>query len=155
MMSVADWSGSHLNWDRDLVSWKERIDAVFGRWELKESCGYFLDGLLSGIERETGWMMAEQASPEQASLERPWRMQALLDLSRNESDNRRLKLMTAPVHSVPEIRYLLAKLILEPPASISFILERSLWRRRCQPVSAMAHYKKRTMRNYSTRAFCH
>ena len=83
-MSIADWSGSHLNWDRDLASWKERISAVFGRRELKESCGYFLDGLLSGIERKTGWMMAEQAG-----LERPWRIQALLGRSRWEADDMR------------------------------------------------------------------
>ena len=51
-MSVADWSGSHLNWDRDLTSWKERIGSVFGCRELKESAGYFPDGLLSGIERK-------------------------------------------------------------------------------------------------------
>ena len=80
-MSVADWSGSHLQWDRALTSWKERIGAVFGRRELKESAGYFLDGLLSGIERKTGWLMAEQAG-----LERPWRMQALLGRSRWEAD---------------------------------------------------------------------
>ena len=80
-MSVADWSGSHLKWDRDLTSWKERIGAVFGRRELKESAGYFLDGLLSGIERKTGWLMAEQAG-----LERPWRIQALLGRSRWEAD---------------------------------------------------------------------
>ena len=83
-MSIADWSGSHLNWDRDLASWKERICAVFRRRELKESCGYFLDGLLSGIERKTGWMMAEQAG-----LERPWRIQALLGRSRWEADDMR------------------------------------------------------------------
>ena len=80
-MSVADWSGSHLKWDRDIRSWKERIGAVFGRRELKESAGYFLDGLLSGIERKTGWLMAEQAG-----LERPWRMQTLLGRSRWEAD---------------------------------------------------------------------
>ena len=54
---------------------------MFGRRELKESCGYFLDGLLSGIERKTAWMMAEQAG-----LERPWRIQALLGRSRWEAD---------------------------------------------------------------------
>ena len=80
-MSVADWSGSHLKWERDFTSWKERISGVFGRRELKESAGYFLDGLLSGIERKTGWLMAEQAG-----LERPWRMQALLGRSRWEAD---------------------------------------------------------------------
>ena len=60
---------------------------MFGRRELKESRGYFLEGLLSGIERKTAWLMAEQAGPEQASLEqagleRPWRIQALLGRSR-------------------------------------------------------------------------
>ena len=42
---------------------------VPGRRELKETSGAFLDGLLSGIERKTGWLMAEQAG-----AERPYRM---------------------------------------------------------------------------------
>ena len=46
------------------------------RRELRETCGAILDGLLSGIERKTGWLLAEQAG-----LERPWRMQALLGRS--------------------------------------------------------------------------
>ena len=94
-MSVADWSGSHLNWDRDLRSWKERIGRVFGRRELKESAGYFLDGLLSGIERKTGWLMAEQAG-----LERPWRMQALLGRSRWEADALRDKVRNYVVEAL-------------------------------------------------------
>ena len=76
-MSVSDWSGSLLEWERELGAWKARLDPVFGRRELRETGRAFLDGLLSGIERKTGWMMAEQAG-----LARPWRMQALLGRGR-------------------------------------------------------------------------
>ncbi|HEU0220955.1 MAG TPA: hypothetical protein VFR34_01940 [Paracoccaceae bacterium] len=72
-MSVAAWSGSLLAWERELSALKARFAPVFGRRELKETGGAFLDGLLSGIERKTGWLMAEQAG-----LERPYRMQSLL-----------------------------------------------------------------------------
>ena len=75
-MSVSEWSGSLLAWEQELWSWKARLGPVFRRRELRETCGGFLDGLLSGIERKTGWLMAEQAG-----LERPWRMQALLGRS--------------------------------------------------------------------------
>jgi SRSO17 transposase len=45
-----------------------------------------VDGLLSGISRKTGWLMAEQAG-----LARPWRMQALLGRSRWDADQLRDK----------------------------------------------------------------
>ena len=80
-MSVADWSGSLLEWERELGLWKSRLGPLFGRRELRETGSAFLDGLLSGIERKTGWMMAEQAG-----LSRPWRMQALLGRSRWDAD---------------------------------------------------------------------
>jgi SRSO17 transposase len=57
---------------------------VFGRRELQETGSAFLDGLLSGIERKTGWLLSEQAS-----AERPYRMQSLLGRSRGEADARR------------------------------------------------------------------
>ena len=60
-MSVADWSGSLLEWERELGLWKSRLGPVFGRREVRETGSAFLDGLLSGIARKTGWMMAEQA----------------------------------------------------------------------------------------------
>src|SRR4051812_44660873 len=41
----------------------------------------FLDGLLSGVERKTGWLLAEQAG-----LERPYRIQSLLGRGRWEAD---------------------------------------------------------------------
>ena len=80
-MSVAGWSGSMLAWQRELDALKVRLGPLFGRRELRASCGAFLDGLLSGVERKTGWLMAEQAG-----LERPYRMQSLLGRSHWDAD---------------------------------------------------------------------
>lgn len=70
---VADWSGSLVEWEAELGRLKARIGRVFSRAEVREMGGAFLDGLLSGVERKTGWLMAEQAG-----LARPYRMQSLL-----------------------------------------------------------------------------
>lgn len=75
-MSVSDWAGSGIGWERELAALKGRLCSVFRRSEARASCSAFIDGLLSGIERKTGWLLAEQAG-----LERPWRMQALLGRS--------------------------------------------------------------------------
>lgn len=83
-MSVSDWSGSGLGWERELTALKGRLCAVFRRSEARESCGVFIDGLLSGIERKTGWLMAEQAG-----LRRPWRIQALLGRSQWDCERMR------------------------------------------------------------------
>jgi SRSO17 transposase len=83
-MSVAAWSGSLLAWERELSVLKERLAPVFRRRELKETGAAFLDGLLSGIERKTGWLMAGQAG-----LERPYRMQSLLGRSSWSADELR------------------------------------------------------------------
>jgi SRSO17 transposase len=80
-MSVGQWSGSLLDWEGQLAGLKDRLAPVFGRRELRETAGAFVDGLLSGVERKTGWLMAEQAG-----LERPWRMQALLGRSKWDAD---------------------------------------------------------------------
>jgi SRSO17 transposase len=80
-MGVAAWSGSLLLWERELAALKERISPVFGRRELKETAGAFVEGMLSGIERKTGWLMAEHAG-----LERPYRMQSLLGRSRWDAE---------------------------------------------------------------------
>jgi SRSO17 transposase len=58
--------------------------AAFPRQELRETFGLFLDGLLSGVERKTGWLMAEQAG-----LGRPYRMQPLLGRGRWSEDRPR------------------------------------------------------------------
>lgn len=75
-MSVSGWSGSVAAWQQELDALKQRLGPVFGRRELRASASAFLDGLLSGVERKTGWLMAEQAG-----LERPYRMQSLLGRS--------------------------------------------------------------------------
>ena len=63
-MGVAGWSGSVLGWDRQLRSLKERIGPVFGRREVRETAGAFVDGLLAGVERKTGWLLSEAAGVE-------------------------------------------------------------------------------------------
>ena len=75
-MSVAVWSGSGLAWDGELMALKCRLAPVFRRSDVVASAGAFIDGLLSGISRKTGWLMAEQAG-----LDRPYRMQSLLGRS--------------------------------------------------------------------------
>jgi hypothetical protein len=52
--------------------------------------------------------------------------------------------MQALAPTVPEIRYLLARLLLKSPAALPFIIAWSIWRRRHQAKAANAHYKKRT-----------
>jgi SRSO17 transposase len=61
------------SWGESFGAFKARIAGAFGRRELRETAGLFLDGLVSGIERKTGWLMAERAG-----LARPHRIQALL-----------------------------------------------------------------------------
>jgi SRSO17 transposase len=80
-MRVARWSGALSVWESELSGLKRRIGPVFGRREVRETAGAFLDGLLSGVERKTGWLLAEQAG-----LEHPTRMQALLGRTRWEAD---------------------------------------------------------------------
>ena len=80
-MSVAEWSGSLLAWERELAALKDRLSPVFGRVELRQTASAFLDGLLSGVERKTGWLLAEQAG-----LDRPYRMQSLLGRSHWAAD---------------------------------------------------------------------
>src|SRR3954471_3629901 len=80
-MSVAVWSGSLVAWECELAALKARIGPVFGRAEVRETAGAFLDGLLSGVARKTGWLLAEQAG-----LDRPYRMQSLLGRRRWDAD---------------------------------------------------------------------
>jgi hypothetical protein len=65
----------------------------------------------------------------------------------NESGtfNRRLIAMTALLPSVPEIRYLLARMIFRPPVTPIFVMAWSYWRRRHQITAANAHYRRRQM----------
>ena len=86
-MSVASWAGALLSWEQELAGWTDRLAAIFPRRELRETSGAFLDGLLSGVERKTAWLMAEQAG-----AERPYRMQSLLGRSTWDSEALREKL---------------------------------------------------------------
>jgi SRSO17 transposase len=72
-MSVAAWSGSLLKWEQELSELKARLAPAFGRAETRASANAFIDGLLSGATRKTGWQLAEQAG-----LARPYRMQSLI-----------------------------------------------------------------------------
>ena len=81
MVGVADWSGTSSAWVEELGRLKARISGVFGRSELRATAGAFIDGLLSGAERKTGWLLAEQAG-----FERPYRMQSLLGRSSWSAD---------------------------------------------------------------------
>src|SRR4051812_22325640 len=83
-MSVSGWSGSAVAWQQELDTLKQRLGPVFGRRELRASASAFLDGLLSGVERKTGWLLAEQAG-----LESPYRMQSLLGRSQWDADTLR------------------------------------------------------------------
>ncbi|MCR9140235.1 MAG: IS701 family transposase, partial [Alphaproteobacteria bacterium] len=57
------------------------IAPAFKRSEQRASAGAFIDGLLSGVERKTGWMLAEEAG-----LARPYRIQSLLGRSSWSAD---------------------------------------------------------------------
>lgn len=75
-MSVSDWAVAVSDWRDALEDLKGLIAPVFRRSEQRSSAGAFIDGLLSGAERKTGWMLAEEAG-----LERPYRIQSLLGRS--------------------------------------------------------------------------
>ena len=80
-MSVSDWAGSVSDWRHALEGLKGVIASAFKRSEQRASAGVFIDGLLSGAERKTGWMLAEEAG-----LARPYRVQSLLGRSSWSAD---------------------------------------------------------------------
>jgi hypothetical protein len=60
---------------------KARLAPAFGRREVQRTGSVFVDGLLSGVDRKTGWLMAGHAG-----LARPYRMQSLLGRSQWDAD---------------------------------------------------------------------
>src|SRR3954454_13834562 len=65
---------------------------------------------------------------------------------RKESTNpRRLSWLLAGMPSVPEIRHLLARLLLKAIPDVHFVLAWSRWRRRHQAGAAKAHYRRQQM----------
>lgn len=81
-MSVADWTGTLLDWQAALKELREIIAPAFRRREQHQSASAFIDGVLSGAERKTGWMLAEEAG-----FERPYRIQSLLGRSSWSADD--------------------------------------------------------------------
>ena len=80
-MVVSDWAASPQDWREALDELKEYVGPAFKRLEQRASAGAFIDGLLSGVERKTGWMLAEEAG-----LARPYRIQSLLGRSSWSAD---------------------------------------------------------------------
>ena len=80
-MAVADWAGTLIDWRAALGELKRHLAPALGRAETRASGGAFIDGLLSGAERKTGWMLAEEAG-----LDRPFRIQSLLGRSAWSAD---------------------------------------------------------------------
>lgn len=84
-MSVADWSGTLIDWKSALIEVKEHIAPTLGRAETRFSAGAFIDGMLSATERKTGWMLAEDAG-----FGRPYRIQSILGRSSWSADHLRV-----------------------------------------------------------------
>lgn len=80
-MSVSAWASGVSDWQQALEGLKAFIAPAFKRSEQRATAGAFIDGLLSGAERKTGWMLAEQAG-----FARPYRIQSLLGRSRWSAD---------------------------------------------------------------------
>ena len=80
-MSVAEWTGALVDWRNALQALKQYVAPAFKRVEQRETAAIFIDGLLSGAERKTGWMLAEEAG-----LARPFRLQSLLGRSSWSAD---------------------------------------------------------------------
>src|SRR3546814_12793833 len=83
-MAVAEWAGTLVDWRAALDELKEYLAPALGRAETRASGDAFIDGLLSGAERKTGWMLAEEAG-----LDRPYRIQSLLGRSSWSADTLR------------------------------------------------------------------
>jgi SRSO17 transposase len=71
-------------WASSLRDVKARIRRLFTQERVAVSAGLFLDGLLGGEPRKTGWMRAEAAGDPG-----PWRQQAILGRGRWEADDLR------------------------------------------------------------------
>ena len=69
-MVIASYADRELRWAHALKEVKERLGALFGRIEPRRAALSFLDGLLSGIERKTGWQLAERRRAHQAIARR-------------------------------------------------------------------------------------
>ncbi|KAB7781947.1 Mobile element protein, partial [Methylorubrum populi] len=72
-MSSASLESTLELWSTTLRQAKQRIRPLFAAPSVAASANAFLDGLLGGERRKTGWMRAEAAGDPG-----PWRQQAIL-----------------------------------------------------------------------------
>lgn len=84
MEEMGDWTGMLVDWGSRFEAFKERIGGSFGRKEIRRNGFAFLDGVLSNVERKTGWMLSEQAG-----YDGPYRLQSLLGRNRWSADRLR------------------------------------------------------------------
>ena len=80
-MSVASMETTLELWASSLRDVKGRMRGLFTQTRVAENAGRFLDGLLGGEARKTGWMRAEAAGDPG-----PWRQQAVLGRGRWDAE---------------------------------------------------------------------
>lgn len=80
MMGSA-WTETLVDWRRCLEELKSFLGPAFCRIQQRRTASAFIDGLLSGAERKSGWMLSEEAG-----FDGPYRMQSLLGRSSWSAD---------------------------------------------------------------------
>ena len=80
-MSGASMETTLELWASSLRDVKGRMRGLFTQTRVAENAGHFLDGLLGGEARKTGWMRAEAAGDPG-----PWRQQAVLGRGRWDAE---------------------------------------------------------------------
>ena len=80
-MAVSVWTETLVDWRKSLEELKSLVAPAFRRIEQRRTAGVFMDGLLSGVERKTGWMLSEEAG-----FGKPYRIQSLLGRSSWSAD---------------------------------------------------------------------
>lgn len=80
-MTVSAWTETLVDWRRSLEDLKSFVAPAFRRVEQRRTADAFIDGLLSGAERKTGWMLSEEAG-----FDKPYRIQSLLGRSSWSAD---------------------------------------------------------------------
>ena len=80
-MAVSVWTETLVDWRKSLEELKSFVAPAFRRIEQRRTAGVFMDGLLSGVERKTGWMLSEEAG-----FGKPYRIQSLLGRSSWSAD---------------------------------------------------------------------
>jgi SRSO17 transposase len=81
MMMGSIWPETLVDWRNSLEELKSFVGPAFRRVEQRRTADAFLDGLLSGVERKTGWMLSEEAG-----FDKPYRVQSLLGRSSWSAD---------------------------------------------------------------------